>query len=71
MNVRPGSTALRPMVPETQAQGRTAPQADVRRAPQGNEPPRQDKVATAYRIERPMPQPRPNAPRGSTVNLLV
>jgi hypothetical protein len=69
MNVRPGSISLRPVLPEAQA--RTAPRPTAERAPPAKEPPRQDKVATAYRIERPMPQPRPNAPRGSTVNLLV
>jgi hypothetical protein len=68
MKIFSGTAAPRPAVPAKAE----SPQATRSAAPSpAKEPPRQDKVATAYRIERPMPQPRPNAPRGSTVNLLV
>ena len=54
----------RPADPSAQAQAQ-------RNSSVTKEAPRQDKVASAYRIERPMPQPQPNAPRGSCVNLVV
>jgi len=77
MKIVPGSAALRTAIaPKTEApQGQRpaapSPQAQAQRATPPAETPRQDKVATAYRIERPIPPPRPNAPRGSCVNLLV
>jgi len=86
MNILPGSATLRAAAaPTNQAVPGPRPAADLaaqaQRAVQAQpqpqaaaktaEPPRQDKVATAYRVERPLPPPRPNAPRGSTVNLLV
>lgn len=78
MNILPGSATLRAAaVPANQAVQGPRPAADVaaqaqpQAAAKSAEVPRQDKVATAYRFERPLPPPRPNAPRGSTVNLLV
>lgn len=80
MNIPPGSAALRAPVPAKTDPSQSARPADPsahaqttaqRTASPSGEAPRQDKVVSAYRIERPMPQPRPNAPRGSTVNLVV
>jgi hypothetical protein len=86
MNILPGSANLRAAAIATnqalpgprpagdfatEAQRAVQVQAQPQPAAKAAEPPRQDKVATAYRFERPLPPPRPNAPRGSTVNLLV
>lgn len=85
MNILPGSATLRAAVaPTNQASQGARPAADAAATPRAiqaqpqprapaksAEPPRQDKVATAYRFERPLPPQRPNAPRGSIVNLLV